>query len=70
MMDSSASKDEICVLSAAAAAAVVVTIGLSFVVEPISSSSSVVKTDKPLNGACWRLRTLLDGLVPTECWLF
>ena len=49
MMDSSASKDEICVLSAAAA--VVVTIGLPFVGEPISSSSSVVKTDKPLNVA-------------------
>ena len=64
MMDSSASKDERCVFSAAAA--VVVTNGLNFDGESISSSSSVVKTDKPLNVTC-RSWTLLDGLVPAEC---
>jgi len=52
MMDSSASKDKSCVV--AAAAAVAVTIGLPLVGESISSSSSVVKTDNPLNPGCCR----------------
>ena len=56
MMDSSASNEKRCdvVVVAAAAAAVVVTIGVESVDDEgsIPSSSSVVKTDIPLNPAC------------------